>query len=716
MPEMQGLEPGDSRAKCQKSKDENSVNREIATLLLNLASRTQAGPGADSADHFKSEMETEAMDLSKYSVRSRSDPAPAPTAHYSPPAPAPYIPSLPLPQPQAALNPSLAANLGSSYLLQNLLIGQIQTLTSSQSGSQQLATAHSGLMQSCQKSPTTLTESSGQAPALMASESSKSYNSTNNSLTSPLPSLANLGSSTIPLLSGHIVAQLNSLLFSVHGLDDQSLELSVQTQLAAIYTRLQEVVAMVSLAKKKDVKVKTEQPLVTSSTSSKDQGRQAEAAASLSVSSVTDEQKITKQLEEYQRALYKSSQKSEIGQYNPGQSMAAKLLESQTQNSPEQPLKVDVASRKSCEDSGCSESPRGEVSSVLENLRRRASRDGFSVVESPPEKRSRRAAVAQGVPVTPATSPQPTSSGSGRSKSSGKGGKGIRNRVFCGDCPGCLKNDDCGQCRYCRDKTKFGGQNRLRQKCLLRRCQMDTHRRSNGGSGSQQQAGAGASDLVSTTGSHPAAPPVYSGLDLARYRGHPGTGGGNDADSGPGGGGGGETDTRPAITAEHSIFTTLLGAATPGLLHSVHRAERTGSADDRDSAGSGSRSDKWKAKHEAMLDKLANRPRTPVSPPQLSIAENLSSRDEKNMSGDVPGHVFENKNLVITIKDALKENNENQAIQSSDGEDEELELKSDRSQNKSKHSDRSNMNMKSSDSKKDVNRLTTRSMKPVFAL
>ena len=217
--------------------------------------------------------------------------------------------------------------------------------------------------------------------------------------------------------SGHIVAQLNSLLFSVHGLDDQSLELSVQTQLAAIYTRLQEVVAMVSLAKKD---VKTEQPLVTSSTSSKDQGRQAEAAAS-----VTDEQKITKQLEEYQRALYKSSQKSEVGQYNPGhQSVAAKLLESQTQNSPEQPLKVDVASRKSCEDSPSSESPRGEVSSVLENLRRRASRDtGFSCLEreSPPEKRSRRAAAPQGLSVTPSTSPQPTSSGSGRSKSSGKG-------------------------------------------------------------------------------------------------------------------------------------------------------------------------------------------------------------------------------------------------------------------------------------------------------
>ena len=174
---------------------------------------------------------------------------------------------------------------------------------------------------------------------------------------------------------------------------------------------------------------------------------------------------------------------------------------------------------------------------------------------------------------------------------------------------------------------------------------------------------------------------------------------------------------RVETKTSHFIKIVFPGAATPGLLQAVHRAERTGSADDRDSAGSGSRSDKWKAKHEAMLDKLANRPRTPVSPPQLSIAENLSSRDEKNMVGDVPGHVFENKNLVITIKDALKENNENQAIQPSDGEDGELERKSDRSQNKSKHSsDRSNMNMKSSESKKDVNRLTTRSMKPVFAL
>ena len=55
--------------------------------------------------------------------------------------------------------------------------------------------------------------------------------------------------------------------------------------------------------------------------------------------------------------------------------------------------------------------------------------------------------------------------------------KTIRNRLFCGECTGCLRNNDCGICRYCKDKTKFGGQNRLRQKCLHRRCQLDTYHR-----------------------------------------------------------------------------------------------------------------------------------------------------------------------------------------------------------------------------------------------
>merc|ERR1712029_773484 len=41
---------------------------------------------------------------------------------------------------------------------------------------------------------------------------------------------------------------------------------------------------------------------------------------------------------------------------------------------------------------------------------------------------------------------------------------------FCGDCPGCKQIEDCGECRFCKDKTKFGGPNKLRQKCSLRTC------------------------------------------------------------------------------------------------------------------------------------------------------------------------------------------------------------------------------------------------------
>jgi len=41
----------------------------------------------------------------------------------------------------------------------------------------------------------------------------------------------------------------------------------------------------------------------------------------------------------------------------------------------------------------------------------------------------------------------------------------------CGDCSGCLQNNDCGKCFYCKDKVKFGGQNKLKRNCLLRTCQ-----------------------------------------------------------------------------------------------------------------------------------------------------------------------------------------------------------------------------------------------------
>ena len=40
----------------------------------------------------------------------------------------------------------------------------------------------------------------------------------------------------------------------------------------------------------------------------------------------------------------------------------------------------------------------------------------------------------------------------------------------CKKCPGCLR-DDCGECRTCRDKPKYGGVGILKQACLQRNCQ-----------------------------------------------------------------------------------------------------------------------------------------------------------------------------------------------------------------------------------------------------
>ncbi|KAK7072163.1 hypothetical protein SK128_024815, partial [Halocaridina rubra] len=45
-----------------------------------------------------------------------------------------------------------------------------------------------------------------------------------------------------------------------------------------------------------------------------------------------------------------------------------------------------------------------------------------------------------------------------------------RKRKGCGDCEGCQVLEDCGQCRFCRDKAKFGGPNRLKQVCVYKRC------------------------------------------------------------------------------------------------------------------------------------------------------------------------------------------------------------------------------------------------------
>ena len=117
------------------------------------------------------------------------------------------------------------------------------------------------------------------------------------------------------------------------------------------------------------------------------------------------------------------------------------------------------------------------------------------------------------------------------------------------------------------------------------------------------------------------------------------------------------------------------------------RGEKTTSPETENSSGdmSQSRSDKWKAKHEAML----------------KLQQSISSSPDH--SEETEKHVFENRNLVITIKDALKENTENQSIKEADVDE--------------RASERSRTNKsKTSESKKDVSRLTTRSMKPVFAL
>ena len=144
------------------------------------------------------------------------------------------------------------------------------------------------------------------------------------------------------------------------------------------------------------------------------------------------------------------------------------------------------------------------------------------------------------------------------------------------------------------------------------------------------------------------------------------------------------------------------------------RDKREEKTPENDNIGAGdttqsSRSDKWKAKHEAML-KLAVGPKQNISSGSLrNDTDGSSEESEEREPASAEKHVFENRNLVITIKDALKENTENQSVKETDTD----ERRADRS--KAKSSERNNKS-KASDSKKDVTRLTTRSMKPVFAL
>ena len=167
---------------------------------------------------------------------------------------------------------------------------------------------------------------------------------------------------------------------------------------------------------------------------------------------------------------------------------------------------------------------------------------------------------------------------------------------------------------------------------------------------------------------------IYSGVDLAArysdYTGGGGGGGGNDAD-----------------VSQHSIFSSLLGNPPPPPPPTEESSQ--------------TRSDKWKLKHEAML-KLAVAPVTPVAPvgPAVSTNKILSA-----LSGE------ERRDKAGEKTERLKENTENQAV----SEEEFSEGKQERSLARNKSLER-NQKVKPSDPKKDVGRLTTRSMKPVLAL
>ncbi|XP_023691674.1 CXXC-type zinc finger protein 1-like isoform X2 [Paramormyrops kingsleyae] len=45
-------------------------------------------------------------------------------------------------------------------------------------------------------------------------------------------------------------------------------------------------------------------------------------------------------------------------------------------------------------------------------------------------------------------------------------------RHMCGKCEPCRRTEDCMQCDFCKDMTRFGGPNKIRQKCRLRQCEV----------------------------------------------------------------------------------------------------------------------------------------------------------------------------------------------------------------------------------------------------
>ena len=508
-------------------RDEIASHREIATLLLNLASNNgSSGTVAAAAEDLSVKPAGEtAMDLTKTkaeisvlntplpasisklvsgkvsmngiggvdlttstngaSVSSSSFNLPnaaaaaAAAPNVSSSASNPYSSFYPSLASIAGLTPSTLATMNSNYLLQNILLGKMQqiasaaaTTTTSSSTSSSTSSPLSFPTQPIPAQALSIPSASSLKPPMSVLKSANATTTSPPSLpNAPLADLSTAAavaaaastSTNIPLLCGQIVAQLNGLLFLVHSLNNAQVEADLQTQLTAIYTRLQEVVVIVEQAKK-----------------------QQEDQKDLKVKQLDDEEKIAKHIQDYQRALLDQ----QIAPLKETPGMAS--------NSVVNMLKKQAQANLEAKSELGDESMHEAESTSSAAARRRRGRPPKSLTHeinySPPEKRSRgsldnptvdavvaaanaassNAAAAvllnnhliNGAPnstagdlaVIPAV---PTSNGKGS-------GKGIRNRVFCGECSGCLKNDDCGRCRYCQDKTKFGGQNRLRQKCLHR--------------------------------------------------------------------------------------------------------------------------------------------------------------------------------------------------------------------------------------------------------
>ena len=149
---------------------------------------------------------------------------------------------------------------------------------------------------------------------------SSSTSPTGSSNANPLQLVEGNTATNIPLLCGQIVAQLNGLLFLVHGLNNSTIELNLQQQLIAIYTRLQEVVAMVEQAKNQQQEngIKKNEVVI----SSQKQGKNGNAnLTTINTTSninnemiqrelekikdgkLKEEEKIAKHIEEYRRQL-----------------------------------------------------------------------------------------------------------------------------------------------------------------------------------------------------------------------------------------------------------------------------------------------------------------------------------------------------------------------------------------------------------------------------